>query len=73
MRMMEKLQNGLCDKGKLEVEISKVAVEEGNQVRILSGPLMNLRGQIKKVNLYKRIAVVEMEFMANISVIERAN
>ncbi len=63
--MMEKLRNGVDDGGNLEVEISKVAVEEGKQVRVLSGPLMDLRGQIKKVNLHKRIAEVEMEFMGD--------
>jgi transcriptional antiterminator NusG len=63
--MMEKLQNGKGGGGNLEVEISKVAVEDGNQVRILSGPLVDLEGQIKKVNLHKRIAEVEMDFMGD--------
>lgn len=63
--MMEKLQNGKDGGGNLEVEISKVAVEDGNQVRILSGPLVDLERQIKKVNLHKRIAEVEMDFMGD--------
>ena len=67
--MMEKFQNGIDNNGKLEVEISKIMIEERNQIRILSGPLKNLEGQIKKVNLHKRIAEVEMEFMGNQTVI----
>jgi len=69
VQLMEKLQNGMSDNGNLEVEISKIAIEEGNQIRILSGPLMNLEGQIKKVNLHRRIAVVEVEFMGNKSLV----
>jgi len=69
MHMMERLQDGMREKGNLEVEISKVTVEEGNQIRILEGPLKNLEGKIKKVNLHKRVAAVEMEFMGNKSVV----
>lgn len=69
VRMMEKLQNGSEERGGLEVEISKIAVEEGRRIRILSGPLVNLEGQIKKVNLHKRTAAVEMEFMGRKTVV----
>ena len=31
----------------------------------MSGPLINLEGQIKKVNLHKRTAAVEVEFMGS--------
>lgn len=44
---------------------SKITVEEGNRVRILSGDLLNYEGQIVKINLHKRIAVVRIEFMGN--------
>ena len=67
VRMLEKLQNGIGDGRKIEVEISKIAVEEGNRIRILSGPLMELEGQVRMVNLHKRIAAVEVEFMGNTS------
>ena len=69
MRLLEKLQNGMNDGRNPEAEISRIAVEEGNQIRILSGPLVNLEGQIRKVNLHKRIAVVEVEFMGNKSAV----
>ncbi len=47
------------------VELSKVAVGENRRIRIISGPLKNLEGQIKKINLHKRIAVVKADFMGN--------
>ena len=45
------------------VELSQVGFDENDQVIILSGPLKDLQGQIKKINLHKRIAEVEMEFL----------
>ncbi len=69
VRMLEKFQNKTVDSGELTVGISRIAVEEGNQIRILSGPLRELEGQIKKVNLHKRIAVVEVEFMGSKSLV----
>ncbi len=65
IRMIEKLRKGMEDDGNLEVEISRIVMEEGKRIRILSGPLKNLEGQIRKVNLHKRIAEVEMEFMGS--------
>lgn len=46
-----------------EVGISRVSVEEGNEIRIISGPLKNMDGMIKKINLHKRRAEVEVDFM----------
>lgn len=51
------------------VGLSKVIVGDDRKIRIVSGPLKNLEGQIKKINLHKRIAVVEAEFMGNRSLI----
>ena len=45
------------------VELSKIVVGEGKQITIISGPLKNMEGLLKKVDLHKRIAVVEVEFM----------
>ncbi|WP_443029438.1 KOW motif-containing protein [Sporofaciens musculi] len=42
-----------------------MAVGENQRIKIISGPLKNLEGQIKKINLHKRIAIVEAEFMGN--------
>ena len=47
------------------VELSRVSIGEDGKVSILSGPLKHLQSQIKKFNLHKRIAEVEMDFMGN--------
>ncbi len=46
-----------------EVALSKISVGEGKQIKIISGPLKNMDGMIKNINLHKRIAEVEVEFM----------
>lgn len=69
VQMLKRLQNGVGESENLEVGISQIAIEEGNRIRIISGPLVNLEGQIRKMNLHKRIAVVEVEFMENISLV----
>lgn len=69
VRIMKKLQDGFGERGKPEAEISEIALEEGNRIRVLSGPLVNLEGQIKKVNLHKRTAAVEIEFMGRKTVV----
>ena len=45
-----------------EVGLSQVVAEQ-DAVMILSGPLKNMEGYIKKINLHKRIAEVEVNFM----------
>ncbi len=69
VRILEGIQKGKNGSRNPEAGISRIAVEEGNQIRILSGPLVALEGQIRKVNLHKRIAVVEVEFMGNKSLV----
>ena len=66
---MKKLQDGVESNQSWEIEISEVLVEAGNRIKILSGPLVNLKGQIKKINLHKRIAAVEVEFMGRKTVV----
>lgn len=41
-------------------EISDIEVQEGDLIRVLDGPLMDLKGRIIKVNLHKRKVVVEI-------------
>ncbi|MCR5726957.1 MAG: hypothetical protein K6G24_05775 [Lachnospiraceae bacterium] len=56
--------------GKVPVaEISEVGFDENDKVVILSGPLKNLEGCIKKINLHKRIAEVEIDFMQRKTVV----
>ena len=69
IQLLKKLQNWMDDKTIPEAEISQIHVAEGNRIQIISGPLTNMEGQIKKINLHKRIAVVEVEFMGNKSLL----
>ena len=43
------------------LEISDIVVNEGQIVRVVTGPLEGLLGKVKKVNLHKR--EVEIEYM----------
>ena len=52
-----------------EVSLSQVEVDENDEVKILSGPLQDMEGMIKKINLHKRIAEVEVEFMGRKTII----
>lgn len=45
------------------VHLSEAIVEAANQVRILSGNLKNYEGEVIKVNLHKRSAIVRISFM----------
>lgn len=45
-----------------EAGLSQVVAEQ-DAIVILSGPLKNMEGHIQKINLHKRIAEVEVEFM----------
>ena len=42
-------------------EISNIQVKEGQTIKVLSGPLLGLETQIKKVNLHKRTVTVEFK------------
>lgn len=46
-----------------EVSLSWISVSEDDVVTILSGPLKDMEGQIKKINLHRRMAEVEVDFM----------
>lgn len=45
--------------------LSQVTVEAGNKVRILEGDLLNYEGEIVKINLHKRVAIVRVPFMGS--------
>ncbi|MCI8797992.1 MAG: antiterminator LoaP [Dorea sp.] len=53
----------------MEAEISRVSVSEDDVVTILSGPLKDMEGYIKKIDLHRRIAKVEVDFMNQKTVI----
>lgn len=52
-----------------EVLLSRVEVSEGDTVTVLEGPLKDMEGNIRKINLHRRIAEVEVEFMGRKTVI----
>ena len=53
----------------MEVQLSQVSVSENDVVTILSGPLKDMEGCIKKIDLHRRIAKVEVDFMNRKTVI----
>lgn len=53
----------------METGLSQVSVSEDDVVAILSGPLKNMEGYIKKIDLHRRIAKVEVDFMNRKTVI----
>ena len=52
-----------------EVGLSQIDIQEGNEIRIVSGPLADMEGMVKKINLHKMIAEVEVPFMNGSTVI----
>lgn len=53
----------------MEVQISQVSVSEDDVITILSGPLKDMEGCIKKIDLHRRIAKIEVDFMNRKTVI----
>ena len=53
----------------MRVGISQIAVTENDEITILSGPLKNIEGCIRKIDLHRRIAKVEVDFMNRKTVI----
>ena len=45
------------------IGVSKVEVTGEGQVRYLSGPLVNVSHMVRRVDLHRRIAEVETQFM----------
>ena len=52
-----------------EVSLSQIEVDQNDKIKILSGPLQNMEGMVMRINLHKRIAEVEVEFMGRKTVI----
>lgn len=55
--------------GRYEATLSQVGFDEGNEIKILSGPLKDMEGMVRKINLHKRTAEVEVEFMGRRTVV----
>ena len=58
----EELDRGIGDE-KHKTSISRIEVGEGKKIRVVEGPLKKYIGYIVKVNLHKREALVQVEFM----------
>ncbi len=46
-----------------EIGLSQISVSAKDEIVIISGPLKGMEGMVKKINLHKRIAEVEVDFM----------
>lgn len=53
----------------MEIGLSQVSVSADDVITILSGPLKGMEGYIKKIDLHRRIAKVEVDFMNRKTVI----
>ena len=54
--------NDISD-GQAVAELSQIDFDENDNIIVLSGPLMNLSGKVRKINLHRREAEVEIVFM----------
>lgn len=66
------LKNSEINREKLswyEVGMSQVDINQGNKIEVVSGPLKGIEGMVKKINLHKRIAEVEIPFMRKKTII----
>lgn len=52
-----------------EVPLSQITVTENDKIKILSGPLRDMEGRVKRINLHKRFAEVEVELMGRMIII----
>lgn len=52
-----------------EVPLSQIEVQENDEVKVLSGPLTDMAGMVKRINLHRRIAEIEVEFMGRKTII----
>ncbi len=68
LRTLTGNQNKSSDDNRV-VGLSQVGFDENDKVIIKSGPLLGMQGQIKKINLHKRRAEVEVDFMNQKTVI----
>lgn len=46
-----------------EIALSQIMLEEDGRVKILSGPLLQVEDMIKKIDLHRRVAEIEADFM----------
>lgn len=56
------LMEALAD-GSGEIAISKVRVADDGSIEFLSGPLLQVRDMVRKVDLHQRVAKIEADFL----------
>ena len=49
--------------GNVTLDLSQVGFNENDEVVILSGPLQSVRGLVKRINLHRRVAEIQVDFM----------
>lgn len=59
--LMERITGDAAKPG--EIPLSQITVEEDGQVKILSGPLLRVENRIRKIDLHRRVAEIETDFM----------
>ena len=64
---VKKRKNQLTEKP--ITELTKVAFDESGKLKILSGPLTEMTGSIRKIDAHRRFAEVEVEFMGRMTVL----
>jgi len=55
--------------GNGEIPLSEVKRDESGEMQVVSGPLMYLKDNVKKIDLHRRIAKVELSFREKKSVL----
>lgn len=51
------------DNSRFVAELTKVRFDKEGKLQILSGPLMEMSGEVRKIDVHRRFAEVEVEFM----------
>ena len=46
-----------------EIALSQIVVEKDGEIRVLSGPLLQVEDMVKKFDFHKRVAEIETDFM----------
>lgn len=58
----ENMINSLIGKEKKTIDLSYIKIDEGRNVKIISGPLCGYEGKIIKYDLHKRVALISLPF-----------
>lgn len=65
--MIDRLLGRTPDSHNSLLPLSEIVIEEGRQIKVISGPLLGFEGKVVKYDLHKRIAIVDMNFAGTIA------